>query len=103
MWTPAQPEGPHYDFGAGPQLFEATVDGRTRMLLGVGNKSGIYYAFDAATGEVVWQTVVGYGGVGGGIRWEAAVGQGTIFASSNNSWMTSGAPGHPTPPIIRSR
>ncbi|WP_283133447.1 PQQ-binding-like beta-propeller repeat protein [Rhizohabitans arisaemae] len=40
-----------YDVGS-PGLF--TVNGRT--LVGFGQKSGIYHALDARTGEIVWQT-----------------------------------------------
>jgi polyvinyl alcohol dehydrogenase (cytochrome) len=40
-----------YDFGASPNVF--TVDGRT--LVGIGQKGGVYHAFDATTGQIVWQ------------------------------------------------
>lgn len=39
------------DFGASPNLF--TVNGR--LLVGIGQKSGVYHTFDAATGQIVWQ------------------------------------------------
>ncbi len=67
-WCPSI-EGPVYDFGgSGPNLLN--VGGRT--LVGVGQKSGIYWAFDAATGNVVWDTLVGAGGGEGGIMWGTA-------------------------------
>jgi polyvinyl alcohol dehydrogenase (cytochrome) len=40
-----------FDFGAGPNLFRANG----RLLVGVGQKSGVYHTFDAATGQIVWQ------------------------------------------------
>lgn len=86
VWLPTKPVGPDYDFGAGPQLFTATVNGQTRKLVGGGSKSGIYWAFDRDTGAVVWQTVVGYGAKGGGIHAEAAVGPDAIYVWSNNSY-----------------
>lgn len=86
IWTPMQPIGPDFDFGAGPQLYETTVDGQERKLVGIGQKSGIYFAFDRETGEEVWQTEVGYGGVGGGIHAEAAIGGDAIYVWSNNSY-----------------
>ena len=64
-WTLLQPIGPDFDFGAGPNLFTTTssVTGRPEQLLGVGQKSGVYWAVDPATGKVVWQTQVGPVGI----------------------------------------
>jgi polyvinyl alcohol dehydrogenase (cytochrome) len=57
-----------YDIGATPNIFRA--GGRT--LVGVGQKSGVYHAFDAATGAVVWRRQLGVplpsGGISG-IQW----------------------------------
>ena len=89
LWTGANPIGPDYDFGAGPQLFSATVGGQTKQLVGGGSKSGIYWAFDRQTGAIVWKTVVGYGAKGGGIHAEAAVGPDAIYVWSNNSYEYS--------------
>ncbi len=57
-----------YDIGATPNLF--TAGGR--KLVGVGQKLGVYHAFDAETGEVVWRRQLGvpWPGAGlGGIQW----------------------------------
>jgi polyvinyl alcohol dehydrogenase (cytochrome) len=63
------PEGPDYDFGgAGPNLL--TVDGRD--ILGIGSKSGIYWALDPDNGHVLWKTQVGPGSELGGIEWGTA-------------------------------
>lgn len=87
VWTGADQLGPDYDFGAGPQLFEAQIDGQMRQLVGAGQKSGIFWAFDRATGEIVWQTFVGYGDIGGGIHAEAAIGEDAAYVWSNNSYQ----------------
>ena len=65
LWTLLQPTGPDFDFGAGPNLFTTTspVTHRPEQLLGAGQKSGVYWAVDPATGKVVWQTQVGPAGV----------------------------------------
>ncbi len=86
VWTPADPIGPDYDFGGGAQLFVAKVNGKDRKLVGGAQKSGLFYAFDAITGKKVWSTLVGYGGVDGGMHGEASIGEGTIFAWSNNGY-----------------
>lgn len=40
-----------WDFGSSPNIFF----GDGRVLVGEGEKSGTYYAFDAGTGDLVWQ------------------------------------------------
>lgn len=95
VWTPADPVGPDVDFGAGPQLFNATIGGAVRPLLGIGQKTGHYMAFDRRTGEPVWSTVVGLAGVGGGTRGEAGAGDDRIVVWSNNSWDDVGPPKNP--------
>ncbi len=89
LWLPNKPVGPDYDFGAGPQLFEASVNGQMKQLVGGGSKSGIYWAFDRETGAIVWKTVIGYGAKGGGIHAEAAVGPDALYVWSNNSYEYS--------------
>ena len=57
-----------YDIGATPNIFRAG----NRTLVGVGQKLGVYHAFDARTGEVVWRRQLGVplpsGGISG-IQW----------------------------------
>ena len=52
------------DFGSTPNLFTATIKGKTRKLVGVVNKNGIYYAFDrtAIGAGPVWRMRVADGG-----------------------------------------
>ncbi|OLF17393.1 hypothetical protein BU204_12155 [Actinophytocola xanthii] len=54
------------DFGASANVI--TVRGRT--LVTIGQKNGMYYAFDARTGRVAWQTELAPGPHGGvGVQW----------------------------------
>ncbi len=63
----------NWSFAAGsPQLFTATIDGKARDLVGAAEKSGIYWAFDADSGEVVWHTLIGPWSEPGGLTWGAA-------------------------------
>jgi polyvinyl alcohol dehydrogenase (cytochrome) len=63
-------EGPDYDFGgSGPSML--TANGRAN-LLGIGQKSGLYWALNPSTGSVVWKTQVGPGSSLGGIEWGTA-------------------------------
>jgi polyvinyl alcohol dehydrogenase (cytochrome) len=80
-----------YDIGATPNIFRA--GGRT--MVGVGQKLGVYHAFDARTGKVVWRRQLGVplpsGGISG-IQWGSSfdgrrlyiatyyAGPGTLFA-----------------------
>jgi len=77
--------GPDFDFGSAPNLFTATIDGQVRQLVGIGQKSGIYWAVDAATGAAVWQTIVGPGGPAGGIQWGSSVDHKRIYVDNANS------------------
>jgi polyvinyl alcohol dehydrogenase (cytochrome) len=63
-WCPS-PYGEDFDFGATTNLFA----GGGKDLVGVGQKSGIYWALNRDTGEVVWNTLAGPGAALGGIEW----------------------------------
>lgn len=59
------PAGTDFDFpGSGPNLLGNIV--------GFGQKSGIYWALDPATGTILWKTMVGPGDFFGGIQWGTA-------------------------------
>ena len=63
------PAGPDFDFGgAGPNLL--SVGGHD--IVGIGAKSGIYWALNPESGSVVWNTEVGPGSALGGIEWGTA-------------------------------
>jgi polyvinyl alcohol dehydrogenase (cytochrome) len=91
VWTIAAPTGPDFDFGSGPNLFTTTnpVTGQSEQLLGIGQKSGVYWAVDPATGKVAWQTQVGPGGHVGGIEWGSATDGNRIYVAEAD---TSGQP-----------
>jgi polyvinyl alcohol dehydrogenase (cytochrome) len=60
------PMGPDYDFGATPVLM--TLKGGKQVLV-AGQKSGIVYGFNPATGALLWKTTVGAGSALGGVEW----------------------------------
>jgi polyvinyl alcohol dehydrogenase (cytochrome) len=76
--------GPDFDFGCGPNLFTTAIDGKPRDLVGAGQKSGAYWAFDADTGATVWTTVVGPGGSLGGLHWGTATDGLRVYVEVNN-------------------
>jgi polyvinyl alcohol dehydrogenase (cytochrome) len=83
---PHRDPGPDFDFGSGPILH--TVKNRaggTRQLVSAGAKSGIYWALDAATGQVVWSTQAGPGSTLGGIQWGSATDGVRIYIAEANS------------------
>ena len=86
IWLPVKALGGDYDFGTGPQIFNATINGQQRQLVGIGQKSGFYWAFDRTNGQPVWKTFVGFSNVGGGIRGDASVANGKVVLWSNNAY-----------------
>ena len=75
------PSGPDYDLGgSGPNLLPKIV--------GFGQKSGIYWALNPDTGDIVWSTLVGPGGTLGGIEWGTATDGERIFVAITNSLHT---------------
>jgi polyvinyl alcohol dehydrogenase (cytochrome) len=87
-WCPS-PEGQDYDFGSAPNLFTTrTSAGKTETLVGDGQKSGVYWAFDAATGRLVWDTLVGPGSADGGALWGTASDGTRIYVAEGNSSST---------------
>jgi polyvinyl alcohol dehydrogenase (cytochrome) len=87
VWTIARPVGPDFDFGSGPNLFITTnpATGQREQLLGIGQKSGVFWAVDPATGRIVWQTQVGPGGPSGGILWGSATDGDRIYVAEADS------------------
>jgi polyvinyl alcohol dehydrogenase (cytochrome) len=79
------PAGPDFDFGSAPNLITYNVGhGKTKTILGAGNKSGIYFAFDPDTGAVLWQTQVGPGSSLGGMEWGSATDGTRIYVADGN-------------------
>jgi len=84
------PAGPAYDFGQAPALFSATPGGmgRPQDFVGAGQKSGQYWVLDPDTGQVVWVTQAGPGGLVGGLQWGSAVDGERIYTANANSQVT---------------
>lgn len=79
--------GPDYGFGQAPMFLRSVrmPGGRTRDLVGAGEKSGIFWTLDADTGSLVWSTRVGPGGILGGMQWGSASDGKTIYTAESNS------------------
>ncbi|HEY1767919.1 MAG TPA: PQQ-binding-like beta-propeller repeat protein [Terracidiphilus sp.] len=72
------PAGPDYDLGgSGANLANG--------ILGIGQKSGIYWALDAQDGAILWGTPVAPGGPFGGILWGTATDGRRIYVASADS------------------
>ena len=69
------PKGPDYDFGgSGPNMLGSN-------LVGIGQKSGVYWALDPDDGSLVWQTQVGPPG----ILWGTAFDGTSIYVPISNA------------------
>lgn len=80
------PAGPDFDFGQGPALYTTVLNGKPMELLGAGQKSGIYWALDPNTGQIVWETQANPGGVMGGLQWGSATDGERIYTAASNSY-----------------
>lgn len=78
------PAGPDYDFGQAPMLYETRVGGCKREMLGIGQKSGIFWALDPDDGALIWSRVVGPGGAVGGMQWGSATDGRSIYVALGN-------------------
>src|SRR5262249_6171088 len=96
VFTILNPHSQDTDFGTNPILYEATVNGVRRQLVAAGQKSGVFWALDRNTGEVVWSTAVSPGSalIGGFLNNGAYDGEHIIAAGSRGS---STAPGSDDP------
>jgi polyvinyl alcohol dehydrogenase (cytochrome) len=81
--------GPDSDFGCGANLFSTVINGQPKDLVGAGQKSGIYWAFDPDTGATVWSTQVGPGGPLGGLHWGTSTDGQRVYVEDNNTYGTS--------------
>ena len=57
---------------------------RTREVVGIGAKSGVYTLLDARTGRFIWNTLIGPGGDQGGMEWGTAFDGRRIYVSITN-------------------
>jgi polyvinyl alcohol dehydrogenase (cytochrome) len=94
--------GPDYGFGQAPMVMRHVKVGMgmPRDVLGVGEKSGIFYTLDPDDGELIWSTRVSPGGVLGGMQWGSATDGKTIYTASsngNNASRDRDLPFYPSP------
>ena len=85
VWTFTNEAGGDFDMGCGANLFQASVGGVTKDLVGAGQKSGLYWVLDAETGTLVWKTQTGPGGHLGGIQWGTAVDGSHVYFGVNDT------------------
>jgi polyvinyl alcohol dehydrogenase (cytochrome) len=72
------PASPDFDFGGGgPNLLG--------NILGIGQKSGVYWAVNPDSGKIVWSTQVGPGGDDGGVEWGTATDGKRIYVAISNN------------------
>jgi polyvinyl alcohol dehydrogenase (cytochrome) len=81
-WCPEADNFSIWDLaGSGANVFTARIRGEHRRVVGIGQKSGVYWAIDAATGNYLWSTLVGPGSDPGGIQWGTAYDGSRIYAA----------------------
>src|SRR5581483_5229936 len=74
------------DFGSGPNILTFNGSSGSQKLIGIGQKSGVYWAVNPATGAVVWSTLVGPGTSLGGIMWGSAFDGQQIYVPDADSF-----------------
>jgi polyvinyl alcohol dehydrogenase (cytochrome) len=77
--------GPDSDFGQSPMRIHYRSGGVEVPLLGVGQKSGLFYALDPLDGSIVWAKSVVPGGDMGGFQWGSAFDGDRIYVAGSNS------------------
>lgn len=89
------PAGPDFDFAQGPILYTASGPGMGQGadMIGVGQKSGVYWALRPSNGDILWSTRTGPGGLAGGHQWGSASDGERIYTSNANSF------GYAPPPL----
>lgn len=77
------PRGPDWDFAQGPILMGDDKTGG--KIVGAGQKSGMFWAFDAKTGQLAWATQAAPGGITGGLQWGSASDGRRIYVAASNA------------------
>lgn len=81
-WCPDWHNFSIWDYaGSGANVFDARIGQHKRRVVGIGQKSGVYWLFDAASGGLIWSRLVGHGDDPGGIQWGTAVDGKRIYAA----------------------
>jgi polyvinyl alcohol dehydrogenase (cytochrome) len=83
------PKGPDWDFAQGPILLGGG-------LVGAGQKSGMFWAFDQRSGQLAWATQVAPAGLTGGLQWGSASDGHRIYVAVAASGLT-GSGQNPAP------
>lgn len=92
-WCPPWQNFSIWDFaGSGANVFRAHIRGRWRDVVGIGQKSGVYWTFDARSGKLLWSRLVGHGDDPGGIQWGTAVDGKRIYAAIGHRNAMPGVP-----------
>jgi polyvinyl alcohol dehydrogenase (cytochrome) len=76
--------GPDYDLASGPNEITFMKGNTPTTIIGVGQKSGVYYALNPNNGAILWQTQVGPGSSLGGIEWGCASDGTSIYVAIGN-------------------
>ena len=88
------PTGPDFDFGSAPNEITYSTPSGPKTIIGAGQKSGIYFAFDPDTGALLWQTQVGPGSALGGMEWGSATDGQRIYCAVANFYGIPSAGGN---------
>ena len=78
------PQGVDWDFAQGPVWLGGG-------LVGAGQKSGMFWAFDHKSGALAWSTQVAPPGLTGGLQWGSAADGNRIYVAVANSGLTGSA------------
>jgi polyvinyl alcohol dehydrogenase (cytochrome) len=90
----ASTAGPDYDFAQGPMLFGGNGgDSQGGNLVGAGQKSGQFWAYNAKTGKLAWTRQVAPGGVSGGLQWGSSTDGKRVFVAVSNAGPTTNGGG----------
>jgi polyvinyl alcohol dehydrogenase (cytochrome) len=73
-----------FDFGQAPMLVTRERSGLPYDLLGIGQKSGVFFALDPDDGSDVWTTRIGPGGELGGIEFGSATDGKRFYVQNTN-------------------
>ena len=82
--NPCTGTGSDFDSASGPNIFTATINGQATELVGLGQKSGSYFALNPASGALVWSVRAGRGSQQGGIMWGSAVDAQHVYVAEND-------------------
>ncbi|KAH8894580.1 Quino protein alcohol dehydrogenase-like protein, partial [Thozetella sp. PMI_491] len=78
--------GPDADFGMAPTFVVGSINTPDNIdVVVAGQKNGNLYMLSASTGSLLWSTVTGPGGFGGGLCWGVAVDDAAVYFTAVNT------------------